>query len=98
MVEVIEVKKNDFVKEIVQYVIQFESSLSNHKCKTDKIKENQIFERVFGIVIDAEKFYFMECSLDNYDRPYFKLLKLVIIIYNNEYIKIMVEKVLDHII
>ena len=40
--------------------------------------------KVFGIVTDAEKFYFMECSLDNQDRPSFKLSEPVVVVYNDE--------------
>jgi hypothetical protein len=46
---------------------------------------------VFGIVTDAEKFYFMECTLDDQDRPSFKLSEPVVVVYNNENMKTMVE-------
>ncbi|CAG8676421.1 4861_t:CDS:2, partial [Funneliformis caledonium] len=39
---------------------------------------------VFGIVTDAENFYFMECSLDNQDRPSFKLSEPVVVVCNDE--------------
>ena len=62
-------KKDDFVKGVAQCAVQLESSLSNRKRKLDEMDEEQTFGRVFGIVTDAEKFYFMECSMDDQDRP-----------------------------
>ena len=40
----------------------------NRKCKASEVEDDPIVEKVFGIVTDAEKFYFMECSLDEQDR------------------------------
>ena len=75
-VRVTEIKKDDFVKGIAQCAVQLESSLSNYKCKTNEMEE-QMFGRVFGIITDAKKFYFMECLMDDQDRPSFKLSKPV---------------------
>jgi hypothetical protein len=72
--------------------------LSNRKRKADEIEEEQSFGRVFGIVTDAEKFYFMECTMDDQDRPSFKLSKQVIVDYNDENLQTKVEKVLGHIV
>lgn len=47
---------------------------------------------VFGIIIDAEKWYFMECSLDDQDRLKFKLSEPVIIIYKDKNMEIWLEK------
>jgi hypothetical protein len=97
-VGVIEVKKDDFVKGVAQCAVQLESSLSNRKRKADEMEEEQTFGRVFGIVTDAEKFYFMECSLDNQDRPSFKLSEPVVVVYNDDNMENMVVKVLSHIV
>ena len=53
--------------------------------------------KTFGIVTDAEKWYFMECSLDDQDRLRFKLSEPVVIVYNDENMENMVRKVLGHI-
>ena len=55
-------------------------------------------DKVWGIVTDAEKWYFMECSLDNEGKPSFKLSEPVIVEYNDENMQIKVEKVLGHIV
>jgi hypothetical protein len=44
------------------------------------------------------KFYFMECSMDDQDRPSFKLSEPVVIVYNDENLQAKVEKVLGHIV
>jgi len=97
-VGVTEVKKDDFVKGVAQCAVQLESSLSNRKRKANEVEENQMVGKVFGIVTDAEKFYFMECSLDNQDRPSFKLSEPVVVIYNDENMENMIRKVLSHIV
>jgi hypothetical protein len=50
------------------------------------------------LVTDAEKFYFMECSMDDQDRPSFKLSEPVDVVYNDENMENMVRKVLSHIV
>jgi hypothetical protein len=92
------VKKDDFVKGVAQCAVQLESSLSNRKRKANEMEEEQTFGRVFGIVTDAEKFYFMECSMDDQDRPSFKLSEPVVVVYNDENLQSKVEKVLGHIV
>ena len=87
-VGVIEVKKDDFVKGVAQCAVQLESSLSNRKRKANEME----------VVTDAEKFYFMECSLDTQDRPSFKLSEPVVVVYNDENLQAKVEKVLGHIV
>jgi hypothetical protein len=66
--------------------------------KAKEMEEEQTFGRVFGIVTDAEKFYFMECSMDDQDRPSFKLSEPVVVVYNDENLQTKVEKVLGHIV
>ncbi|GBC33644.2 hypothetical protein GLOIN_2v1690975 [Rhizophagus irregularis DAOM 181602=DAOM 197198] len=57
---------------IAQNAIQLESALSNRKCKASEIEEEDVFTRkTFGIITDAEKWYLMECSLDNKRKPSF---------------------------
>ncbi|PKC64282.1 hypothetical protein RhiirA1_222738 [Rhizophagus irregularis] len=96
-VGVTEVKKDDFVKGVAQCAVQLESSLSYRKRKADEMEE-RTFGRVFGIVTDAEKFYFMECSMDDQDRPSFKLSKPVTVVYEDNDLQTKVEKVLGHIV
>ena len=51
-----------------------------------------------GIVTDAEKWYFMECTLENERKPVFKLSKPLFVAYEDEGMKDMAEKVLGHIL
>jgi hypothetical protein len=70
------------VKGVAQCAVQLESSLSNRKCKANEMEEDKTFGRIVGIVTDAEKFYFMECSMDGQGRSSFKLSEPVVIIYS----------------
>ncbi|CAG8639269.1 648_t:CDS:2, partial [Funneliformis caledonium] len=83
-------KKMILLKGVAQCAVQLESSLSNRKRKADEIEEDQMLGRVFGIATDAEKFYFMECTLDDQDRPSFKPSEPVVVVNNNENMKTMV--------
>ena len=95
---VTEVKDEDFFKGIAQNAVQLESALSNRKRKASEMEEDSVFVgRVFGIVTDAEKWYFLECSLDDQDRLRFKLSKPVVVVYKDENMENMVRKVLGHI-
>src|SRR3954468_3327459 len=97
-VGVTEVKDEDFYKGIAQNAVQLESALSNRKRKASEMEEDSVFVgKVFGIVTDAEKWYFMECSLDDQDRLRFKLSEPVVVVYNDENMENMVRKVLGHI-
>jgi len=60
--------------------MQMESSLTQ-KCKADEIDDEYGLDKVWGIVTDAEKWYFMKCSLDNEGKPSFKLSEPVTIVY-----------------
>ena len=53
--------------------------------------------KVFGIVTYAEKWYFMEFSLDDQDRLRFKLSEPVVIVYKDKNVENLVRKVLGHI-
>ena len=97
-VGVTEVKDEYFLKGIAQNVVQLESALSNRKRKASEVSEEGAFVgKTFGIVTDAEKWYFLECSLDDQDRLKFKLSKPVIVVYGNEDMERNVERVLGHI-
>ena len=61
-----EVKDEDFFKGIAQNAVLLELVLSNCKHKASEMKEDSVFmSRIFRIVTDAEKWYFLECSLDD---------------------------------
>ena len=62
----VEVKKDDFKQGFAQATVQMESSLMCRKRKADEIDDEYGLDKVWGIVTDAEKWYFMECSLDNH--------------------------------
>ena len=63
----VEVKKDDFKQDFAQATVQMEFSLSR-KRKADEIDDGYGLDKVWGIVTDAEKWYFMECSLGASDR------------------------------
>jgi hypothetical protein len=62
VISLVEVKKDDFKQGFAQATVQMESSLSR-KRKADEIYDGHGLDKVWGIVTDAEKWYFMECSL-----------------------------------
>jgi len=69
-----QIQDEDFYKGIAQNAVQLESALSNRKRKASEMEEGDVFTgKTFGIITDAEKWYFMECSLDNEGKPSFKL-------------------------
>ena len=93
-----EVKDEDFFKGIAQNAVQLESALTNRKRKASEMDEEGVFVgKVFGIVTDAKEWYFLECSLDDQERPRFKLSKPLVVVYENEDMEAMVERVLGHI-
>jgi hypothetical protein len=54
--------------------------------------------KTFGIVTDAEKWYFfLECSFNDQDRLRLKLLKPVIVMYGNEDMERNVERIIGHV-
>ena len=59
-----------------------ESSLSR-KCKADEIDDEYDIDKVWGIVTDAEKWYFMECTLSE-RKTSFKLLKPLFVVYEED--------------
>jgi hypothetical protein len=95
----IEVKKDDFKQGFAQATVQMESSLSR-KRKANEIDDEYDIDKVWGIVTDAEKWYFMECTLDSERKPSFKLSKPLFVVYEED-VKDMndkAEKILGHII
>ena len=93
----IEVKKDDFKQGFAQATVQMESSLSR-KRKANEIDDEYDMDKVWGIVTDAEKWYFMECTLENERKPVFKLSKPLFVAYEDEGMKDMAEKILGHIL
>ncbi|GBC02322.1 hypothetical protein RclHR1_04570009 [Rhizophagus clarus] len=84
-------------KKILLNAVQLESALSNCKCKASEMEESDMFtEKTFGIITDAEKWYFMECSY-NKEKLSFKLSKPVTVVYNDKDLQAKVKKVLGHI-
>jgi hypothetical protein len=53
-------------------------------------------ESAFGIVADAEKFYFLECRLNGDGRASFKLSEAVLVNYDPNVMKFTVAKVLGY--
>ena len=74
-----------------------ESTLG-HKRKANEIDDEYGLDQVWGIVTDAEKWYFMECTRDSEGKPTFKLSKPLFVVYEDDGTKDMAEKVLGHII
>lgn len=98
-VGLVEVKKDDFLKGFAQASVQMESSLTGRKRKANEMDDDEReVDKVFGIVTDAEKWYFMTCTLDEKGKPSFELSKPISVPYNNNGdMQINVEKVLGHI-
>ncbi|CAG8646956.1 7124_t:CDS:2 [Paraglomus brasilianum] len=96
MVGVTEVKRDDFKKGIAQNVVQLESALNTRIRKADEMLEKSSPNRCFGIVTDAEKWYFLECVLNN-SIPAFKLSNPLWVRYKNEDLEKEVAMVLERI-
>ncbi|CAI2191241.1 7858_t:CDS:2, partial [Funneliformis geosporum] len=94
----VKVKRDDFKQGIAQATMQMESSLTCRKCKASEIDDEKKMDIVWGIVTDAEKWYFMECTFDKEKKPAFKLSKPVIVEYDDENLQAKVEKVLAYIV
>ncbi|CAI2185084.1 9929_t:CDS:2 [Funneliformis geosporum] len=66
--------------------------------KASEMEEGDTFTgKTFGIVTDAEKCYFLECSY-NEGKLSFKLSEPVTVVYKDEDLQAKVEKVLKHIV
>ncbi|GBC17659.2 hypothetical protein GLOIN_2v1774909 [Rhizophagus irregularis DAOM 181602=DAOM 197198] len=97
IVGLVEVKKDDFKQGFAQATVQLESSLGR-KRKANEMDDEHGFDKVWGIVTDAEKWYFMECTQDAEGKPLFKLSKPLFVVYEYAGMKDMAEKILGHII
>ncbi|CAB4418757.1 unnamed protein product [Rhizophagus irregularis] len=97
IIGLVEVKKDDFKQGFAQATVQLESSLGR-KRKADEMDDEHGFDKVWGIVTDAEKWYFMECTQDAEGKPSFKLSKPLFVAYEDAGMKDMAEKILGHII
>src|SRR6185369_4158865 len=62
------------------------------------MEAEQVIGSVFAIVTDAKEFYFLECTLDDQEKPSFKLSKPVVVVYEDDDMKVKVEEVLSHIV
>ncbi|CAG8533385.1 1147_t:CDS:2, partial [Paraglomus occultum] len=90
------VKRDDFKKGIAQNVVQLESALNTRKRKADEMQEKSSPNRCFGIVTNAEKWYFLECVLND-SIAAFKLSKPLLVRYKREDIENDVKMVLVRI-
>ncbi|PKC00698.1 hypothetical protein RhiirA5_505039 [Rhizophagus irregularis] len=97
IVGLVEVKKDDFKQGFAQATVQLESSLGR-KRKANEMDDEHGFDKVWGIVTDAEKWYFMECTQDAEGKPSFKLSKPLFVAYEDAGMRDMAEKILGHII
>ena len=73
-------------------------SLLGRKRKANEINDEYDLDKVWGIVKDAEKWYFMECTQDSEGKPSFKLSKPLFVMYEHKNMRDMAEKVLGHIV
>jgi hypothetical protein len=48
------------------------------------MEAEQTVGSVFAIVTDAKEFYFLECTLDDQEKPSFKLSRPVVVVYEDE--------------
>ncbi|KAI1290494.1 hypothetical protein EDD11_009224, partial [Mortierella claussenii] len=108
---VTEVKHEDFRKGVAQNIVQLESSLTVRKrkrsCDDDGEEEEKNSSgpmRAYGIVTDAERWYFVECTIDqsqesSSDRPKFRISRLKDIVnYNGDTWKAEAKSVLGQIV
>jgi hypothetical protein len=94
----IEVKDYDFKQGLSQASVQMESCLTCRKRKANEISDEYDMDKVWGIVTDGEKWFFMECTLGEDERPSFKLSIPVVVAYDDENMENMVRKVFSHIV
>ncbi|KAI1315472.1 hypothetical protein EDD11_000753 [Mortierella claussenii] len=108
---VTEVKHEDFRKGVAQNIVQLESSLTVRKrkrsCDDDGEEEEKNSSspmRAYGIVTDAVRWYFVECTIDqsqesSSDRPKFRISRLKDIVnYNGDTWKAEAKSVLGQIV
>ena len=73
-------------------------SLLSRKCKVNEINDEYDIDKVWGIVTDMKKWYFMKYTLDSERKLSFKLLKPLSVAYEDQNMKVKAERVLGHII
>ena len=95
IVGVTEVKKDDVSQGIAQCVVQLQSVITR-KRKVDE-EEQESPRTAFGIVTDAEKFFFLKC-VDNEGKTTLEMSKRVIIDYNAENWEDQVNPILGNIV
>ncbi|PKB99545.1 hypothetical protein RhiirA5_429515 [Rhizophagus irregularis] len=75
------------------------ASSLGRKSKADEIDDEPGFNKVWGFVTDAEKWYFTKCSQDDEGKLSFKLTKPPLFVaYEDKDMKERAEKILGHII
>jgi hypothetical protein len=84
-VGVTEVKNDDVRKGVAQNTVQLEACLIGRKRKRDELEEEDTLkcENAYGIVTDAEKWYFLHCETDHKMGISFHLSKATTINYSN---------------
>lgn len=96
-VGVTEVKNKDIKEGVAQNAVQLESCLTIRKRKACEMEDETFVSKAFGIVSDAEKFYFLECRLNGDEKASFKLSKPVAVNYQPSFMKDTAAVVLSHI-
>ncbi|RIB18636.1 hypothetical protein C2G38_2036735 [Gigaspora rosea] len=81
----VEVKATDYIQGIAQNTVQCETLLANGR------------EMGFGIITDAEKWFFLKCFLDN-GKPTFQLSKKFVVVYEDNDIEYRVGEVFKTIV
>ncbi|RPB24231.1 hypothetical protein L211DRAFT_848972 [Terfezia boudieri ATCC MYA-4762] len=94
VVGVMEVKREDFCQGVAQNAVQLESVLSRRKRKVGGLDEGSI-ARCFGIVTDAEKWLFLECTHDENERPKFKLSRTYAVAYGKQSMQEDIKEILE---
>ncbi|RUP50877.1 hypothetical protein BC936DRAFT_137257 [Jimgerdemannia flammicorona] len=94
---VTEIKKDDIKKGIAQNALQLEACLTiSRKRKRDEVVEDPVMlKHAYGIITDAEKWYFLHCIND--DKITFRLSKPVSVDWFSDYSN-DVKTVLEHIL
>ncbi|KAF9181059.1 hypothetical protein BGZ49_004918, partial [Haplosporangium sp. Z 27] len=78
---VTEIKKKYSNQGVAPNIVQLESALTSRKRKWSSVSTEEL-QKSYGIVTDAEKWYFLECSMDKYENVSYKMSR--------------VEKVIDY--
>ena len=79
VIGVTEIKKDDINQGIAQNMIQLDSALTTRK----RQREDSKSDKIFGIVTNAEKWVFLQCTATDDTLPSFQISKQFQISYNN---------------